>query len=74
MERAAHVTAERLVDELMLLELRLAGELLRDDRRRPMIPVIGQGAYFDLGVGDSLLDQGFDLGRGAWASDMFLQN
>src|SRR5579863_6944559 len=72
MQRPAHMGAQRLIDELMLLQLRLAGKFLRDDRRRVMIAVARQIADFDLCIRDRRNDQFLDFGCGhrhqAWSS------
>ena len=59
--------AERLVDDLVLLELGLAGEFRRDDDRRIMILVADEIGDLDLGVGNARLDQPLDFRLLPWA-------
>src|SRR5947209_3036576 len=63
MECAAHLAAERLIDELVLLHPRLAAERFGDDGCGIMVAVAGEVANRHLGVRDPGLDQPLDLAR-----------
>src|SRR4051794_19369542 len=61
---AAHPGAEGLVDDLVLLQARLAAERFRGDVRPVVVAVAREILDPDLGVGQAVLDQALDLG---WA-------
>src|SRR5215207_8827069 len=62
MQLAAHPAAERLVHELMLLQPRLATELLGDDVGTIVVAVTGQILDADLSIGQAIADHPLDLG------------
>ena len=49
-QNAAHATAQRAIDHLVLLDLGFAREGGRNHRRGPMVAVAGQVLHLDLGV------------------------
>src|SRR4029079_810946 len=53
---AAHISLERVIYHLMLLNARLAPEGLRHDGRRVVVAVAGKILDAELGVGKVLLD------------------
>src|SRR6185312_12491290 len=60
-EHAAHLSLQRLVNDLVLLHPRLAPERFRDHRRGVMVAVAGEIPDRHLGVGYRSLDHGFDI-------------
>ena len=62
MQLAAHPAAQRLVDELVLLQPRLAAKRLGDDVGAVVVAVAGQILDPHLRVGQALLDQPLDVG------------
>src|SRR6266567_1014045 len=58
---AAHVTLERLIDHLMLLDAGLAAERGRNHGRRIVVAIAGKVADGDLGIRDSGADQLLDF-------------
>ena len=58
---APHGLPERLIDELMLLNLGLSREFRGNDARRKMIIVVREGCNLDCCVRYTLLDQPFYL-------------
>ncbi len=72
MQLAAHIAPQRLIDQLVLLNPRLALESRRDDGRRVVIAIARQVLDGHFGVGQSLLDQALDFlgmhGHGVYPS------
>src|SRR5215831_14528920 len=66
MQRAAHGLPERLIDELMLLELGFARKLRGNNDGRKMVIVAGKVRDLDLRIGDASLDEAFDLACCYW--------
>src|SRR6266481_9334193 len=61
MQDAAHLAAQRLIDDLMLLDAGLAAEGFRDHGCRIMVAIAGKIADRHLGVGDRCLDHLLDI-------------
>src|SRR6202171_4971739 len=58
---SAHLSLQRLIDDLVLLDAGFAAERLRDHGRRIVVAIAGQIADRHLGVRYSRLDHRFDI-------------
>ena len=63
MKRAAHLGADRGIDQLVLGDSRLARKLRRNDVRGIVVAIAGEVADGDVGVRQGRLDEAFDLAR-----------
>ncbi len=61
MQGAAHMSLQRVVDHLVLLDPALADKGRGSDARTVMITVAGEIDHNDLRIGKSLLDKALDI-------------
>jgi len=57
MQRPAHLTFQRIINHLVLLDARFAAKRFRDDGGGVMVAVAGEIVDRDKSVGKALLDQ-----------------